>query len=445
MNDFQHQRRSSYGASSPDVGSRGNRTRAQIVEAALRRFTTTGYHATSVDDIASDASTSRATLYQYFEGKDAIFIELMVESGTALARELTHIGRLGPTASGYASLRRWLGESCRIYDVYAPMFIEWANVIAARGSLKDEVSTWVDFHVDRFSTALGDDGADELDPKIAALVELGIFVRFNYVRHVYRPGPGDARLLEALACALQLYLFPDTPVPVLVGGPRIDPTGGGNPSPVTRMGPLGELPAPGSIDRPDPFDQISSQSRATVRKLLDAAGRVFAADGFRAANIDKIVNEAGLARGTFYRYFGDKHQLITALSQEASAAMCPVFIEFADFGKHRDADALRAWLRRFLTVQRKYAGVMRSWTEAYPIDPALMVGAAEVVDAMSHAVEGTFGPRRDYPLDRRAGGLLLSSLLEHVPNQGVGTLHDPTDDDLIEAQALFIERVIFAN
>ena len=77
MTDQAFTRRPSYGPTSPTIGSRGARTRQQVVEAALECFTEQGFHATSVEDIAIRASTSRATLYQYFESKDAIFVELM--------------------------------------------------------------------------------------------------------------------------------------------------------------------------------------------------------------------------------------------------------------------------------------------------------------------------------------------------------------------------------
>jgi AcrR family transcriptional regulator len=415
----------------------------QIVDAALRCFTTKGYYSTSVDDIASLAETSRATLYQYFESKDSIFIELMVESGRALGRELRHIGPLGPDADGYASLRRWLGESCRIYDTYAPMFIEWANVNTSRGSLRGEVAGYVDFHVENFAAALNGAVSDDAEARVAAIVVLGIFTRYNYIRHVYRLELTDATLFESLACALQRYLFPTTPDRVLASAPRPGDNDELDQAPTTRIEPLGALPSPGTTDRVDPFDGISEQSAITVRQLLDAAGRVFATNGYHATNIDQIVNEAGLARGTFYRYFSNKIQLITALSHEASAVMCPLFNEFEHFGTDKDPMLLRDWLRRFLTAQRTYAGVMRSWTEGVPIDPALLVGAAETVDAVSKAMDATFGEGRDYPLDRRACGMLLSSLLENVPNESAGARLAPTDEEIVEAQAQFIERVIF--
>jgi AcrR family transcriptional regulator len=415
----------------------------QIAEAALECFTTKGYYSTSVDDIASLANTSRATLYQYFESKDSVFIELMVESGIELASQLRSLGPLGPNAEGYANLRRWLDACCHIYDTYAPMFIEWANVNTARGSLLGEVASYVDFHVEKFSIALRSAGLNDGTEDVTSMVVLGLFTRFNYIRHVHQPEPDDAKLIESLACAVQLYLFPATNHRDLC-----EDRGGTAPADnrptASQIGPLGKLPAAGSIERSDPFEGISEQSVSTVRQLLDAAGRVFAAVGYHEANVDMIVNEAGLARGTFYRYFSDKLQLMSALSHEASIAMCPLLIELETLGTNIDPDGLRGWLGRFLEVQRTYTGVTRSWTEGLPIDPALLVGAAEVVEAIGAAIRAIFGPERDYPLDRRAGGMLLSSLLEHVPNEGKGAKRQPTEMQIIEAQAVFIERVLLS-
>ena len=70
-------RRASYGPNSPAVGARGASTRTRITEVSLDLFGRLGYLDTSVDAIAKGAGVSRATLYQYFEGKDEIFVELL--------------------------------------------------------------------------------------------------------------------------------------------------------------------------------------------------------------------------------------------------------------------------------------------------------------------------------------------------------------------------------
>lgn len=53
------------------------RKRTQVMEAATRLFMAQGYGATSMDAIAREAGVSKATLYAYFDGKDALFAAIV--------------------------------------------------------------------------------------------------------------------------------------------------------------------------------------------------------------------------------------------------------------------------------------------------------------------------------------------------------------------------------
>jgi len=50
-------------------------------------------------------------------------------------------------------------------------------------------------------------------------------------------------------------------------------------------------------------------------QILDAATRVFASKGFRAATTREIAAEAGVSEGTIYNYFDSKYDLLIAMSQ----------------------------------------------------------------------------------------------------------------------------------
>ncbi|MDX2939337.1 helix-turn-helix domain-containing protein [Streptomyces ipomoeae] len=52
-------------------------TRAHLLTTATTLIATKGFTATSIDDIAKAAGFSRATVYSYFESKDAILSELI--------------------------------------------------------------------------------------------------------------------------------------------------------------------------------------------------------------------------------------------------------------------------------------------------------------------------------------------------------------------------------
>lgn len=442
------ERRTSYGPSSPVIGSRGARTRQQILDTALERFTVAGFHGTSMEDIAAAAETSRATLYQYFESKEAIFIELMQSAGTALMRLTRRLGALGPTEEGYDNLHWWLGEWSWVFDRYSAMFIEWANVNSPKNPLRPLMAQFIEVYNTRLSAALELGGMSAHDARIWSNFINTVANRFNYIRHVYRPGLTDSAMLDSLASALQLVMFPDTPKAILVAGPKsVDRSRRVRDAapPVHTIGPLSTLPDPGEIPVVDPFAGLSPQASRTVRDLLDAAARVFASVGYDAANVDQIVTEAGVARGTFYRYFDDKLQVLTALAVECATAMTGPCTDLAVFGEHPDPAALRAWLRGFNELHTRYSGVLRAWTEGFPIEPAVLAQSRIIVTAIGASVRALFGPRREYTLDRRAAGVMLAGMLEHYPNEAAGTTYQPTREELVEAEALFIERVLLAR
>jgi AcrR family transcriptional regulator len=51
-------------------------------------------------------------------------------------------------------------------------------------------------------------------------------------------------------------------------------------------------------------------------KILDAAARVFAREGYRGATIDAVLEEAGFSKGAFYWHFRSKDDLVSALLAE---------------------------------------------------------------------------------------------------------------------------------
>lgn len=62
------------------------------------------------------------------------------------------------------------------------------------------------------------------------------------------------------------------------------------------------------------------KSHATRRKLLEAALRIFARDGFEAARLEDIAKESGHTRGAFYANFDTKEDLFFALLEEQASA-----------------------------------------------------------------------------------------------------------------------------
>jgi AcrR family transcriptional regulator len=58
------------------------------------------------------------------------------------------------------------------------------------------------------------------------------------------------------------------------------------------------------------------EPEASRRELLDAAAAEFAAHGYAATAVDRIVRRAGLSKGTFYWNFDSKEDVFVALLEE---------------------------------------------------------------------------------------------------------------------------------
>lgn len=61
---------------------------------------------------------------------------------------------------------------------------------------------------------------------------------------------------------------------------------------------------------------LSTRGERTRRRLLDAAEAVFAGQGYHEASIVKITEAAGVAQGTFYRYFPGKQAIFEELVED---------------------------------------------------------------------------------------------------------------------------------
>lgn len=64
-------------------------------------------------------------------------------------------------------------------------------------------------------------------------------------------------------------------------------------------------------------DSLHEQLTATKRAhILNAAGQVFAEKGFHATTVRDVARRAGVADGTIYNYFENKHALLLGLFDE---------------------------------------------------------------------------------------------------------------------------------
>jgi AcrR family transcriptional regulator len=432
-------RREGYGPTSLVVGERGARTRQRIVEETLRLFETQGFHATSVDSIAKAAGTSRSTLYQYFESKEQIFIELLEECGSALMRVVRRIGPLGPTQLGFDNLHWWLGEWAYVYDKYATMFVQWAVVDTPGTSVRPLVTGFIRSYNARIAGRLESSGITGLTSLNASVAMTSIVNRFNYFRHMNLMPQRftDDQLLDGLAVFVQLLLFPDTPLEVFRPvAERVLP-----PRHVER------LPAKAAAAQlPDRMAGLRPRAAATVRALLDAGATLFAHSGYHDTGVDDVVSEAGFARGTFYKYFDEKLDLLLELTRECDSEMRVLIDEFLliDPASPAGSGQLRDWLGHYLPFHSRYLGIMRAWLEGTSGDPRMLAVVRETGHNMHLASLAVLSRvSRPHPLDPDIAAVIQGGILEHMPQAAREQDPERPDAEIVELIAAVMERGLY--
>ena len=425
-------RRQGYWPSSPVVGSRGARTRQRIVDEALVLFEQQGFRATSMESIAKAAGTSRAALYQYFESKEHIFLELIEECGSALRRVARRIGALGPTAAGLANLHWWLGEWAWVYDKYATVFVQWADIETPGTGVRPLVAGFVSSYNSWIAARLADSGLTGLDPEDAALALTSVVHRFNYFRHRRSGLPGVEEAVDGLAVVMQLMLFPQTPAAAFAELPEPRRPTVPDSAPAAPAGPPEESTAP----------VLSPRAAVTVKEIVAAGAQLFAERGYHGTSVDDVVAAAGFARTTFYKYFEEKADLLLRLTEESAGESAQLARRMAvlDPGPRLATD-LRAWLADYLPFYRRYVGIFRAWVEGGTLD-ARVATIAERANAEMAAAVRTVLERveRDHPLDLDVATVVVLSVLDRLPEAVADAGGSTSDDRVAELMAAVLER-----
>src|SRR5262245_46163561 len=99
-----------------------------------------------------------------------------------------------------------------------------------------------------------------------------------------------------------------------------------------------------------------------VEELLEAAG------GYVHLTVEDILQNAGLSRSTFYRYFKDKNELLLALSDPALREIRSIAIGTWELGPEVTFAQFEAELYRTLEAYRPHVALMSALVEVSTYD-----------------------------------------------------------------------------
>ena len=327
-----------------------------------------------------------------------------------------------------------------MYGKYATMFVQWAVVDTPGTSVRPLVTGFTHSYNARIATRLESSGVTGLTPEDAAVAMTSIVHRFNYFRHMglvpHRFTPDQ--LLDGLAVFVQLLLFPDTPLEVfgVVEQPE-------------RMArrPAASVPSNDAFKQlPDRLGGLRPRAAATVTRLLDAGALLFADRGYHGTGVDDVVGEAGFARGTFYKYFDEKLDLLLQLTRQCAVEMQVLVDEFTliDPASEAGPAQLRAWLVRYLPFQTRYHGIMRAWLEGTSRDPQMLAVVQETTRNMHLAsLQVLARVDRPHPLDPDIAAVIQGGVLERLPQAVREDVPERSEADIVELIAAVMERGLY--
>lgn len=132
---------------SPTVRMPRDQRRTQLLETATRLFTHSGFHATSMDDIAAAAGVTKPVLYQHFDSKETLFSEVVRVTGERLVEGVAELAEVPGTTTdrvreGVTGFYRLVteGDSLRLFTGHE--------------AISEEVSAQVAEVLDRMAIAL---------------------------------------------------------------------------------------------------------------------------------------------------------------------------------------------------------------------------------------------------------------------------------------------------
>jgi AcrR family transcriptional regulator len=174
-------------------------------------------------------------------------------------------------------------------------------------------------------------------------------------------------------------------------------------------------------------------------RLLTATEALLESGQAAAITIDAIAAAAGVAHGTFYRYFRDRSDVLEALARhlrETGPGVDDLLLGDEIDSLDAARAGLRAWLVEKLRWYRERRATLRAWIALTASDARLAAYREERRESTLRRLRELRHPAATaVAVMALVEGIMRASLLEH----------DQLDDDEISAAADVVERAVFAQ
>lgn len=156
---------------------RSEETKARILDAAVKRFSISGYNGASVDEICKEAGVSKGAFYHHFPSKQVVFLSLLngwlgtIDTGLKAVRQET----VPQTLMQMTSLLPLVFASA---DEHLPMFLEfWLQASRDEEVYKAMIAPYryfSDYFTSLIETGIAEGSLKETNPQVMAQAILSI-------------------------------------------------------------------------------------------------------------------------------------------------------------------------------------------------------------------------------------------------------------------------------
>ncbi|MGE4425415.1 MAG: TetR/AcrR family transcriptional regulator [Solirubrobacteraceae bacterium] len=144
-------------------------------------------------------------------------------------------------------------------------------------------------------------------------------------------------------------------------------------------------------------DEMRSRLLAVVERLLDEG------ESFTEISVERLVSEAGISRSTFYVYFEDKGDLLSAWFGDITAEIATAAGAWWQLGPDVTRDAVHAALDRVVRAYRPHTTLMAAMYDTASYD----AGVRELTDDM---MAGNVGGLRKHIRTGQKQGFITAGL-----------------------------------
>lgn len=161
------------GATGRPLSPRGERTRRSLLQAAEDVFADLGYHDASIVKITDAAGVAQGTFYLYFQSKQQVFDELVLDLNRRVRRAMSEGAAQGTTRAererlGFRGYFRFTSQHPALYRI-----IRQAEIVAPH-ILRQHYERIAEGYVAGLQEAMDDGEIVSADPEVLAWILMGV-------------------------------------------------------------------------------------------------------------------------------------------------------------------------------------------------------------------------------------------------------------------------------